>query len=632
MICPPRRAPARGGAALPALAALVLLAAGAAGQDAPVDPLSFDRSISPLLSQYCYRCHGEQKTKGDVNLQRDENPLMIADHRHTWSTALKMLRAGEMPPEKAKQPSTEERERLIAFVDRTINVIDCSQITEPGRPAFRRLNRVEYDNTIRALFHLDLAPAKSFAPDGSSYGFDNISDALSISPLQVEQYFQAADQILDAAFKDHRALTALDLHPPSPGMDPRQGARTAITAFARRAFRKPVDGDTVERLLAIFDVAMKQKGNYLIAMRAALKAMLVSPRFLIRIEDADAHAAGPYAVGDDDLACRLSYFLWSSPPDDELMRLADDKRLHEPAVLAQQVHRMMADARSAALAENLFGQWLQLRAFADHRPDAQAFPGFTPSLRRAMSDEASLFLAEMVHADRPLTDLLDANYTFLNQELAAHYGISGVSGSEMRRVALSDHRRGGVMTMGAILILTATPTRSNIPRRGNYILGTLLGMPPPPPPADVPKLMAAADGKQHTLREMLQIHRTNPECAACHAKMDPLGFALENYDAVGRWIETQDGRPIDASGTLPSGESFSGAAEMKKVLVARKDEFLRTVCESTLIYALGRGLQRSDECVMKDLLHALDQDSARVSALVTAICTSYPFTHRRNAD
>ncbi len=624
--------PARRLAGLLALAAAALMDGSAPAQDAAPDPLSFDRSIQPLLSQYCYRCHGDQKTKGDVNLQRDENPLMIADHHKGWATALKMLRAGEMPPEKAKQPTKEERDRLIAFVDRTINVIDCTQIREPGRPAFRRLNRVEYDNTVRALFQVEVSPARSFAPDGSSYGFDNISDALSISPLQVEQYFQAAETVLDALFKDRKALAGLNLHPPGPGSDARLGARESISSIARRAYRKPVDGDTVERLLAIFDVAMKQKGGYLAAMRAVLKTMLVSPRFLIRIEDADAHAAGPYAVAEDDLACRLSYFLWSGPPDDELMRLADEKRLHEPAVLAQQVQRMMADARSAALAENLFGQWLQLRSFSDHRPDAQAFPAFTPSLRAAMLDEATLFLAEMVHADRPLTDLLDANYTFLNQELAAHYGIAGVTGPEMRRVALSDHRRGGVVTMGAILILTATPTRTNIPRRGNYILGTLLGAPPPPPPADVPKLMASADGKPHTLREMLQIHRTDPACAACHAKMDPLGFALENYDAVGRWTATQDGRPIDASGTLPSGESFDGAAEMKKVLVARKAEFLRTVCESTLIYALGRGLQRSDECVLKDLLHALDQDSARVSALVTAICTSYPFTHRRNAD
>ena len=627
-----RAIPRTAAATLLPLVALVLLAGLAGAQDPAPDPLSFDRSISPLLSQYCYRCHGEQKTKGDVNLQRDENPLMIADHRKTWATVLKMLRAGEMPPEKAKQPSAPERERLIAFVDHTINAIDCAQLKEPGRPAFHRLNKVEYDNSVRALTGLDLTPARSFAPDGSSYGFDTISDALSISPLQVEQYFLAADQVLDALFKDRRAPARLGLRPPSPGEDARALARDAIAAFARRAFRKPVDHDTLDRLLAIYDLAQKQKVSYQIAMRAALKTVLVSPRFLIRIEDGDAHATGPYAVSDDDLAARLSYFLWSGPPDEELMRLADEKRLHQPEVLATQVQRMLGDARSAALAENLLGQWLQLRAFADHHPDPQAFPAFTPSLRTAMLDEATLFLAELVHGDHPLTELLDASYTFLNQELAAHYGITGVSGSEMRRVALSDHRRGGVMTMGAILIITATPTRTNIPRRGNYILGTLLGTPPPPPPADVPKLMAVADGKAHTVREMLQIHRTNPECAACHAKTDPLGCALENYDATGRFVETQDGQPIDASGVLPGGERFVGAAEMKKVLLGRQDEFLRTLCEESLIYALGRGLQRSDECVVKDLLHALGQGGNKVSALVGAICASYPFTHRRNAD
>ena len=390
-------------------AALVLIgiAAPAPAQDAPVDPLTFDRSIQPLLGQYCYRCHGDQKTKGDVDLQRDENPLMIADHHRTWSTVLKMLRAGEMPPEKAKQPSREERDRLIAFVDRTINVIDCAQAKEPGRPAFRRLNRVEYDNTIRALFHLDIAPARSFAPDGSSYGFDNISDALSISPLQVEQYFQAADQVLDAVFKDRKALSALDLHPPGPGMDARASAREAIGRFARRAFRKPADADTVDRLLAIYEVAMKQKGSYLDrhARRAqgdAGQSALPHPHRGRRCACHGAIRGGRRRPG---LLSGLSFhFLWSGAAHDEPAAPADEKWPHEPAVLEQQVHRLDGDPRSAALAgEPSSATRCSLSAsFADHYPDAQALLAFTSSsMQQRMLDEAYLFLAEMVHADRP---------------------------------------------------------------------------------------------------------------------------------------------------------------------------------------------------------------------------------------
>ena len=626
-----RRPPAWSRACLALALALPCAAPGGAAEAKP-DPLSFDRSISPLLEQYCYRCHGGEKTKGDVNLQRDENPRMIAENRHDWSAALKELRAGEMPPAKARQPATEERERLIAFIDRTINASDCDQAKDPGRPAFRRLNRVEYDNTIRALFGLDLDAARAFAPDGSSYGFDTISDALSIAPVQVEQYFLAADQILAAAFKDRQALQSLHLVQPGPGVDARQAARTTLAAFARRAYRKPVDDASVARLMAIFDVAAAQKSSWLGAVRAAMKMVLVSPRFLIRIEDADERAQGPYAVADHDLAVRLSYFLWSAPPDDELAQLADAHRLGQPEVLAKQVRRMLADERSRALADNLFGQLLQLRTLADHHPDAQAFPQFTAQLGQAMHDEVALFLADVVRADRPLTSLIDANFPSLNEALARLYGIAGVSGAQMRRVALPDHRRGGVITMGAMLVITATPTRTNIPRRGNYVLGTLLGMAPPPPPANVPQLDASADGRPHTLREMLQIHRTNPECATCHAKTDPLGFALENYDAIGRWVDAQDGQPIDASGVMPDGARFTGAVEMKRVLLGRKAEFLRAMCESALIYALGRGLQRSDECVVQDLLRALAAGNDSVSALVTGICASYPFTHRRNAD
>ncbi len=618
------------------LAAISLLIAFAlqlrAGEE-KVDPYSFDRSVVPLLGRYCYPCHNADKHKGDTNLEQDENPRLVAEHRKTWMAALKALRDGEMPPAKAKQPTAAERLLLANFIERTLTTIDCDQRKDPGRPAVRRLNRVEYDLTIRALFGLELSPGEQFSPDGSSHGFDTISDALTVSPVQVEQYYDAATRVLDAVFKDRKAVAAIFISQPREGVTPRAAAREVIGAFATRAYRKPIEAAHLDQLLAIYDLAIVAKRPFNLSVRAALQAILISPRFLMRIEENDPAADGPYRVSSYDLASRLSYFLWSGPPDGELLALAADHRLQVPAVLEQQARRMLKDPRSRALAENFAGQWLQVRDLEAHQPDAKRFPGFTPSLRVAMREEAYLFIGDLFSADRSVLELLDANHTYLNEELARHYGIDGIRGERMQRVALSDRRRGGVVTMAAVLTLTADPGRTNIPRRGNYVLGTILGEPPPPPPPDVPPLPEGkADDAPRTLREKLEMHRRNPECASCHAKTDPLGFGLENYDAIGRWTETQEGKPIDASGKLPSGESFNGPVEMKRILLARKATFLRGMSEAMLIYALGRGLQRDDECVLREALQALEQNGYRASALIVTIVRSFPFTHRRNAD
>ena len=605
-----------------------------AAEEEKNDPYSFDRSINPLLSKYCYGCHNAEKMKGDIDLKKDENLRLIGNNRKVWTTAMQALRDGEMPPKKSKQPSDEERKRLITFIERTLNSVDCATaVKDPGRPAVRRLTRVEYDNSIRDLFGLDLSPGETFSPDGSSYGFDNIADALSIAPVQVEQYYDAAGKVLDAVFKDRKATAAVFIKQAGPGVDARMAAREVIAAFAARAYRKPVPDDHLEQLLGIYDVAVAAKRPFTLSVRAAMHAVLISPRFLIRIEDQDEKATAAYHVASYDMASRLSYFLWSSPPDAELLKLAAENRLQDASVIEAQARRMLKDPKSRALAENFTGQWLQLRNLSDHQPDAKTFPQFTPTLRTAMQEEAYLFIGELIRNDRPVMDLIDANYTFLNEELAKHYGIDGVKGERMQRVALTDRRRGGVVTMGAVLTITADPARTNIPRRGNYVMGTILGVPPPPPPPDVPQLPAAkADTKGKTLRQLLELHRSNAECASCHAKTDPLGFGLENYDAIGRWRDKEGDLAIDATGTLPSGESFNGPLEMKKILLDRKQAFARALTESMLIYALGRGLQRDDECVVKEALAALEKDGWRMSSLVTTIVRSFPFTHRRNAD
>jgi hypothetical protein len=295
---------------------------------------------------------------------------------------------------------------------------------------------------------------------------------------------------------------------------------------------------------------------------------------------------------------------------------------------------MLADPRSRALADNFIGQWLQLRGLATHKPDLKKFPTFTEPLRGAMQQELTLFLSEVIRKDRPVTDLISADYTYVNEELARHYGLAGVSGKEMRRVALRDPRRGGVLTSAAVLMIQADPDRNNVPRRGNYIAGAILGMAPPPPPPDVPSLEEAktADGKPRTLRQRLELHRQKPDCMGCHSKIDPLGFSLENFDAIGRWRDEEEGAPVDASGVLPNGQAFSGPVELKEILLARRDDFTRTMTENLLIYALGRGLQLEDECVVRDVLKAAAADEYKFSTLVLTIVRSHPFRHRKNPE
>ncbi len=595
---------------------------------------SYDRTVQPILSKHCYSCHNNEKAKGDINLFRDENPSMIANNRKVWSTVLHVLDHNEMPPDNAKKKlSSEDRKILRDFVDFTINNIDCDKLTDPGRPAVRRLNHTEYDNSVRALFGLEINPAEQFSPDGLSYGFDNIADSLTVAPVQVEQYYRAAGKILDVVFRDRGALNKIIFDQPGPGKDGGEIARKIIKQFAEKAYRKPVEDKHLDQLMTIYETAAKAKRPFNGSVRAAMHAVLISPRFLMRVEDRKEDAKGAYPVSSYDMASRLSYFIWSSPPDDELLQLASQNKLQDVKVIEQQAMRMLKDRRSSALVENFAGQWLQLRNLKTHKPDAKIFPEFTESLRESMLQEAYLFIGEMIRYDRPITDLIDANYTFLNEELAQHYGIEGIKGPRMQRVALNDRRRGGVVTMAATLTITADPGRTNIPRRGNYVMGTILGIPPPPPPPDVPQLDDAKDdGKPKTLRERLELHRTKAECASCHAKTDPLGFGLENYDAIGRWVETQEGKSIDASGILPNGESFSGPIEMKKIIEAKKNDFARGMTESLLIYALGRGLILQDECVVRAGMESLQKNRYQFSHLIKTIVTSFPFTHRRNAE
>ena len=597
------------------------------------DPLSWDRSVGGLVQRYCTSCHNRAEARGGIDLARDQNPRLILQHRDTWETALEMVEGEAMPPDDARQPSDKERALLVEFLRLTLADTGDPDANDPGPPTLRRLNRVEYDNAIADLTGLDLHVAESFPPDPSGYGFDNIGDALTLSPVQIEGYYDAARtivrQLLDSKATATNAYERVFGRQPDRETGERQAARAVIERFASRAFRRPVQRPQVDRLMSIYDRARSQGQPHDEATGHMLTAVLISPQFLLRVEQNQPEADKPFLVDDYELATRLSFFLWSRPPDDTLLQLAGKGQLSDPETLISQTRRMLADPRSQALVDNFFGQWLGLQELDSHQPDPTQFPGFDDALRDAIRRETQMVLMELVQEDRPVTDLIDADFTYVNQRLGAFYGIGGVSGDEMQRVALSDRRRGGLLTSAALLMLQSDPTRTNVPRRGNFIAGRILGDPPPPPPPGVPMLEDVADdGQPRTVRELLELHRSKPECANCHAKIDPLGLSLENYDAIGRWREKEAGKKIDASAELADGRAFVGPAELKEVLLERREAFLRTFTKNLLIYALGRGPQPSDEHVIRETLKIAEAEECRFSSIVLAIVQSVPFRYR----
>jgi hypothetical protein len=369
-------------------------------------------------------------------------------------------------------------------------------------------------------------------------------------------------------------------------------------------------------------------------LQLAIQAMLVSPNFLFRIErDPDPRdPALVHEVSPFELASRVSYFLWSSMPDDELLTLAESGKLGEPRVLEAQVDRMLADPRASAFAANFAGQWLETRNLDAVKPDPDKFKEWTPELREAMKTETTMFFEHVLRENRPVSDFLNANYTFLNERLAEHYGIEGVAGTEFRHVTLSTDHRGGVLSQGAVLTVSSYPTRTSPVIRGKYVLQNILGMPPPPPPADVPLLEESAGAEAKSVRDQLEVHRANPICSSCHRNMDPLGFGLENYDAIGRWREADGEFAVDASGTLPSGQRFATAGEMRALLLLQLPQFSRTLTEKMLTYALRRGLKPYDRRTVETIHRAVTDDGYHFRTLVHQIVKSLPFQARRGED
>ncbi|MGP0070184.1 MAG: DUF1592 domain-containing protein [Isosphaeraceae bacterium] len=613
------------------------------------DPDALHSIIRPLVTKYCTSCHGLSRAKGGLDLSSFPDKTAKKPQRRTLERIREYVDGGIMPPEDSPQPTRDEAARLSRWIKMTLERDDRDRSPNPGRVTIRRLNRVEYNNTVRDLTGVDFRPADDFPSDDVGYGFDNIGDVLSLPPVLMERYLSAAESISERAIvlptdrgsaaplpDSHRRI--LSREPRSPGEYP-DAARAILERFATRAYRRPVTAEETGRLVSLVELALQNGDRFERGIQLAVQAVLISPHFLFRVElDSRARgssrtnppASGVEPVGDHELASRLSYFLWSTMPDEELFTLAARARLHEPEVLGAQVGRMLRDPRSRALVENFVGQWLQIRNLRSINPDRDRFPGFDEPLREAMLRETELFTAEILRDDRSVLDFLDADFTYVNERLARHYGLTGITGAEFRRIRLHDPVRGGLLTQASILTATSNPNRTSPVKRGRWVLEQILGTPPPPPPPGVEPLKEdrAADSSL-SLRQRMEQHRARPNCAVCHNRLDPLGFGLENYDGIGAWREKEGGQSVDASGTLPSGESFRGPAELKAILKARPREFARCLTEKMLTYSLGRGLEDYDRAAVDRIAKDLEAHQYRFSTLVLGVVMSDPFLKRR---
>lgn len=592
----------------------------------------FAESVAPFVAQYCGDCHSADEPQAGLNLLLHSAPAFKIEDAQVWEKALKMVSDQQMPPEDEAQPSAAEADQFRARIKEELGRLDCRSQSHPGRVTLRRLNRAEYNNTIRDLVGIDFQPAADFPADDVGAGFDNIGDVLSLPPILLEKYLAAAEQIVHGAFQDPAARARILVCDPqqAEGEDEKiECVRRIIQAFVSRAFRRPAEPDEVRRLLELGLSAWQNGAQEEEALQVILQAILVAPHFLFRVEadPAPGDANAIRTLNDYELASRLSYFLWSSMPDETLFALAKSGQLSDPAVLNEQVERMLQDGKSVALVKNFAGQWLQLRDVAKMTPDPNLFPNFDEALRAAMLRETELFFETVMREDRSLLDFLNADFTFVNERLARHYGLTGVEGDEFRRVTLNDQRR-GVLTHASILLLTSNPTRTSPVKRGKWILENFLDDPPPPP---LPGIQTLEEQQEllGSLRERMQQHRSDANCAGCHKRMDALGFGLENFDAIGAWRDLDGRFAIDAAGSLPGKLSFRGPKELMQVLKEHKPEdFCRCLTRKMLTYALGRELQSHDYCTVNGILKQAAEHDHRFSSLVRAIVTSDPFTKR----
>ena len=605
---------------------------------------SFEKDILPILEDYCYHCHGDGKKKGDLSLEIFKTEKDIQQNYKISEQIFKYVLAGEMPPkDRNKRPSKKEQMLVADWVRNTLDDFYANAPPDPGQVTVRRLNRSEYNNVIRDLMHLDFKPAKDFPADDSGYGFDNIGDVLSVSPLLLEKYLSAAEKISEQAVavsSRGKSLSSTRLtefqkqyfkYPIVPD-NRRRIAEDFARAFMRRAYRREVSSEEIKNVLVLAKQAVDDGGSFEEGVRLAVQAVLVSPHFLFRWE-LDGAPDNPESVrllNEFELAARLSFFLWNSQPDDQLLKYANKVQLRKN--LGKEVERMLKDVKAQSFIESFVGQWLELRNLNVYQPDKKLFPIFTPSLRNDMRRETELLFSHIMRGNHSVLELLSADYSFVNEPLASHYGINGAKGKNCRSVSLRGTHRGGILGHASILTITSDPNRTSPVKRGKYVLENILGTPPPAPPPDVPPL--SESGKiSGTLRDQFMKHRQDPACASCHKLMDPIGFAFENYDAIGRYRTKDNGLPIDAGGKLETGESFDNATDLRRILFSQKQEyFARCMTEKMLTYALGRGLEYYDKRTIDRIVARLKGNNYRFNELVQGIVTSLPFDMKRGRE
>ena len=594
----------------------------------------FSEDLRPLLVKHCMECHSADGAEGGIAFDRYVDSAKIQSDFELWEKVIRLVKERQMPPSDAEELQAASIQKFVSAIEYELSQFDCSVEKRPGRVTIRRLNKAEYNNTIRDLTGLDLHLADDFPSDDVGNGFDNIGEVLSIPPILLEKYIQAAEKIATAIWQDPAIRKQVFPYSPnSESLEDRVFAATEnVRLFAMKAFRRPIREKEAQRFLQLMRDVWERDGTEAEIMQTITVAILSNPNFIFRVEDEPieeqfdiGEKVGTRFLNNYELASRLSYFLWSSMPDERLFELAEQGELVKPTVLVAESQRMLRDPKASALVENFAGQWLQLRDIERLSPDPTLFPNYSKELGRSMRQETEVFFARLIQEDRNILEFLNADYTYIDGALAKHYGIDGVEGDEFQRVALQSNRR-GILTHASILTLTSNPTRTSPVKRGKWILENMLDEPPPPPPPDVPELEEGGE-TLGSLREQMEQHRANPSCAVCHRTMDAIGFGLENFDAVGVWREKDGQDQIDASGQLPGNRVFEGASALMEILSEEKKEaFTRCLAEKLLTYALGRGLGSFDRCAVNDTVESLEKNEYRFSAMIAAIVTSEPFT------
>lgn len=754
-------------------------------QKIPLDPIV----LQPFIKSHCIECHDRVTNTAGLALD-DLSAAGIEKNAQPWEKVVRKLRSRQMPPKESSRPLERDYDATVASLESSLDAA-AAKTPNPGRTeTFRRLNRTEYQNTIRDLLALDVDVSALLPPDESSHGFDNVTVA-DLSPTLLNRYISAAQKIsrlavgaasrapdghtvrirpdvtqdahidglpigtrggalipynfaqdgeyeihirlmrdrdegIEGLREPHELEVLLDRervdlftvkppkggdlsvganlksrvkvtagphklgvaflkqpssllettrqplnvhynfyrHPrigpavyevsivgpvaaggpgntpsrrqifisqPTGAGDEESSAKLILSNLARRAYRRPVAEQDLKLMLEFYRQGHAE-GGFEAGIEMALSSLLVNPHFLFRIErdPPNTPSGAPYQIADVELASRLSYFLWSSMPDDELLNLAIDGKLSRPDALEQQVRRMLADERSRSLARNFAGQWLYLRNLEAVVPDMRLYPDFDDNLRQAMRQETELFFESILREDRSVLDFIKADYTYLNERLAKHYGIPHVYGSRFRRVQVDEaSHRGGLLRQGSILAVTSYATRTSPVIRGHWVLQNFVGTPPPPPPPNVPSLDDNTVSSLLSMRDRLKQHRADAACASCHEQMDPVGFSLENFDAIGRWRETMAGQAIDASGGFPDGSEFTGVPGLERALLNRPELFVRTLTEKLLTFGLGRGVEHFDAPAVRQIVREARDDNFRFSRLIAGIVKSTPFQMRK---